>query len=121
MMKEELKTIQTKESKMTSYTYTFGAAVRRDFMIRLDELDLPYTEHRTMFESTVIVRTRTVAQKDAYYEFELECADFQRRLKDSQRRAANRRQEVLRQEQAKKLARKNRFRRLTFRKPLQSL
>lgn len=106
---------------MASYTYTFGAAFRRDFMIRLDELDLPYTEHRTMFDSTVIIKTHTIAQEDSYYTFEIEFADFQRRLKDSQREAARRRQEILRQEEAKKLARKNRFRRLTFRKPLQSL
>lgn len=106
---------------MTSYTYTLGASYRRDFMIRLDELDLPYTEHRTMFDSTVIVRTRTMAQEDAYYTFEIEFADFQRRLENSKRQEARRRQEILRQEEAKKLARKNRFRRLTLRKPLQSL
>lgn len=106
---------------MSTYTYTFGSAYRRDFMIRLDELDLPYTEHRTMFDSTVIVKTHTVAQEDAYYEFEREFADFQRRYKDAERQAARRRQEILRQEEAKKLARKNRFRRLTLRKPIQSL
>lgn len=106
---------------MSTYTYTFGSAYRRDFMIRLDELDLPYTEHRTMFDSTVIIKTHTVAQEDAYYGFELEFADFQRRLEDAKRQATRRRLEILRQEQAKKLARKNLFRKLTFRKPVQSL
>lgn len=106
---------------MTSYTYTLGASYRRDIMIRLDELDLPYTEHRTMFDSTVIIKTRTMAQEDAYYKFEVEFADFQRRLENSKRQEARRRQEILRKEEAKKLARKNRFRHLTLRKPLQSL
>lgn len=105
---------------MKTYTYTIGSAYRRDIMIRLDQLGVPYTEHRTMFNSTIIVKTRTLAQEDAYYTFEIEFASFQRRLKDAKRKAEQRRLEVLRQEEAKKLARKNRFRKLTFRKPIQS-
>lgn len=106
---------------MESYTYTVGSAHRRDFMIRLDELGLPYTEHRTMFNSTIIVKTYTEAQEDAYFEFKLDVADFQERLDKIKRQRKARKQEALRKEQAEKLARKNRFRKLTFRKPLKSL
>lgn len=120
MMKEELKTSRQRENRVETYTYTIGSAYRRDIMIRLDQLGVPYTEHRTMFNSTIIVKTRTLAQGNAYYVFELEFAEWQRRLKDAKRQAEKRRLEVLRQEEAKKLARKNRFRKLTFRKPIQS-
>lgn len=105
---------------MKTYTYTIGSAYRRDIMIRLDQLGIPYTEHRTMFNSTIIVKTRTLAQSDAYYVFEREFAEWQRRLRKAKRQAEQRRLEILRKEEAKKLARKNLFRRLTFRKPIQS-
>jgi hypothetical protein len=103
-----------------TYTYAIGAAYRRDIMIRLDQLGIPYTEHRTMFNSTIIVKTRTAAQEAAYSTFELEFTSFQRRLKDAKRQAERRRLEALRQEEAKKLARKNLFRKLTLRKPIES-
>lgn len=106
---------------MESYTYEVGSAHRRDFMVRLDELDLPYTEHRTMFSSTIVVKTYTESHEDAFWEFQLDVADFQKRLNEVKRQRAVRKQEAERKEQAEKLARKNRFRKLTFRKPLTSL
>lgn len=110
-----------RESEMKTYTYEIGASYRRSFMIRLDELGLPYSEHRTMFGSTIIVKTYTEAHEDAFWEFQLDVQDFQRRLKENKRKQAERKQEKLRKEQAEKLASKNRFRKLTFRKPLKSL
>lgn len=106
---------------MKSYTYTVGSAHRRDFMVRLDELGLPYTEHRNMIKSTIIVKTFTAAHEEAYYEFELDVEDFTNRLDEVKRQRAERKQEACRKEQAEKLAKKNLFRKLTFRKPVQSL
>lgn len=106
---------------MESYTYTIGSAYRRDIMVRLDELDIPYTEHRNMLKSIIVVKTYTEAQEDAYYQFEIEFAAFERRLKEVRRRQLAAKREAERKEKAEKLARKNRFRKLTFRKPLHTL
>jgi hypothetical protein len=106
---------------MESHTYNVGASYRRDIMIRLDELGLPYTEHRTMLSSTLVVKTYTTAQEDAYDQFAFEVAAFQKRLNQVKRQRAEKKKEALRKEIAEKLARKNRFRKLTFRKPLKSL
>lgn len=103
---------------MKSYTFTVGAAHRRDFMIRLDELGLPYKEHRTWASSTIVVQTFTEAHEDAYYRFSMDVATFVMRLNAAKQQRKLREMEALRTEQLKKLARKNRFRRLTFRKPL---
>jgi hypothetical protein len=89
---------------------TIGAMYRKDVKVRLDELGLPYTEHRSLVESIIIVKVHTEQQKAAYDVFMGEFTAFLRRL------AA-----LDRQEELEELARKNRFRRLTFRKPLTSL
>lgn len=106
---------------MESYTYTVGSVYRRDIMVRLDELGIPYTEHRNMLKSIIVVKIYTEAQEDAYYRFEVEFADFERRLREIRRRQLDAKREAERKEQAEKLARKNRFRKLTFRKPLTTL
>lgn len=107
--------------KMKSYTYNVGSSYRRGFMVRLDELGLPYAEHRTMFNSTIIVKTYTEAHEDAFWEFQIDVADFQKRLNQAKRKRAEEEREAHRKVIAEKLARKNRFRKMTFRKPVQSL
>lgn len=89
---------------------TIGAMYRKSVMIRLDELGIPYTEHRTFVDSVIIVKVYTNEQKTAYNVFMGEYMAFVQRL------AA-----LDHQEEQEELARKNRFRRLTFRKPLLSL
>lgn len=103
---------------MESYTFTVGAAHRRDFMIRLDELGLPYKEHRALTKSTIVIQTFTVEHEDAYYRFALDVSTFVLRLNALKEQRKLRELEALRDEQLKKLARKNFFRKLTFRKPL---
>lgn len=89
---------------------TVGALYRKDIMIRLDELGIPYTEHRSFVDSDIIVKVYAKQQVSAYNVFMREFIAFVRRL------------EALEQQEAREeLARKNRFRRLTFRKPLVSL
>lgn len=89
---------------------TVGALYRKDIMIRLDELGIPYTEHRSFVDSVIIVKVYTNEQVSAYNVFMREFAAFVRRLEALEK-----------QEAREELARKNRFRRLTFRKPLVSL
>jgi hypothetical protein len=103
---------------MQSFTFTVGAAHRREFIIHLDELGLPYKEHRTLFDSTVVVQTFTVDQEDAYHRFVLDVSNFVLRLNAAKQQRKLRELEALRDEQLKKLSRKNLFRKLTFRKPL---
>lgn len=89
---------------------TIGAAFRKRWMIRLDELGIPYTEHRTFVDSDIIVKIYTTQQKSAYDVFMREFSAFMRLL-----------EALDREEEREELERKNRFRRLTFRKPLVSL
>jgi hypothetical protein len=89
---------------------TIGAAFRKRWMIRLDELDIPYTEHRSFVDSVIIVKVYSKEQEAAYNVFMAEYMAFVQRLLDIDL-------EIEREE----LARKNRFRRLTFRKPLRAL
>jgi hypothetical protein len=108
-----------------SYRFEIGSSYRQDFMIRLDELGLPYTEHRNWIKSTIVVKTYNDEQAEAFYEFSIEFRDWEKRLKAHQRKIEQARHqerlEEIRKENAKKLARKNRFRKLTFRKPLHTL
>lgn len=87
-----------------------GALYRKDIMIRLDELGIPYTEHRSFVDSVIIIKVYTNEQVSAYNVFMREFTAFVRRLEALEK-----------QEAREELARKNRFRRLTFRKPLVSL
>lgn len=104
-----------------SYRYEIGSSYRQDFMVRLDELGLPYTEHRNWVKSTIIVKTYNDEQEEAFYRFSIEFRNWEKRLKARQREIHQARLEEIRKENAKKLARKNRFRKLTFRKPLTTL
>lgn len=95
---------------ISSNRLTVGALYRKGVMIRLDELDIPYTEHRSLVDSVIIVKTYTAQQEAARKVFMREFIAFLRRL-----------EALDRQEEREELDRKNRFRRLTFRKPLVSL
>lgn len=93
-----------------SKTLSIGALYRKGVKVRLDELGLPYTEHRSLVDSTIIIKVYTRHQVAAYDVFMDEFIAFMRRL-----------EALDRQEAQEELARKNKFRRLTFRKPLLSL
>lgn len=95
---------------LKTHTLTIGALHRRGFRVRLDELGLPYTEHRGLVDSDIIVKLYTPEHHEAYKVFARDCRAFMLYLA-----------ELERQEEEEELARKNRFRRLTFRKPLTSL
>jgi phosphoribosylanthranilate isomerase len=93
-----------------SYRYEFGAMYRKGVMVRLDELGLPYTEHRTLVDSVIIVKTYTKEQEAAYRSFSADVRAFMVQL-----------HEIEMEEERQELARINRFRKLTFRKPLKRL
>lgn len=95
---------------ISSNRLTVGALYRKGVMIRLDELGIPYTEHRSLVNSVIIVKVYTKQQEAACKIFMREFIAFVRRLEALDRKEAQ-----------EELARKNRFRRLTFRKPLLSL
>lgn len=95
---------------MKSYTFTAGAKYRQDFMDLLDEVGVPYAEHRTASSSTIAIQIETEAHEDAYNLFVIKWATFVAQLNVDKL-----------QKQEKKLARKNRFRKLTFRKPLHTI
>lgn len=95
---------------ISSHRLTIGAGFRTKWLIRLDELDIPHNEHRTLFDSVIIVKIYTHRDKAAYSVFMDEFNVFLRRLA-----------KVDRELEQEELARKNRFRRLTFRKPLTRL
>lgn len=103
---------------MQSYTFTVGAAYRREFMIRLDELGLPYKEHRALVNSTIVVQTFTTEHEDAYYRFSMDVSSFVLRLNAAKEQRKRREMEALRDERLQKQVRKNFFRKMTFRKPL---
>ena len=77
----------------------------------MDELGLTYKEHKGLVDSDFIVQTFTPAQEAAAKVLREDVKAFVRKLARIER-------EEERQEQNKKIARKNRVRRLTFRKPL---
>lgn len=93
---------------MKTYTFTINPKFRRDYMALMDEAGLPYTEHRS--DSTIVIQIETEAHEDAYSLFAVKLATFVAELNVEKL-----------QIQEKKLARKNRFRKLTFRKPLTTL
>lgn len=95
---------------MKTRTIPAGTKYRRDYLGMLDEVSLQYTEHRTASGSTIVIQIETEAQEDAYNFFVIKWATFVAQLNVEKL-----------QKQEKKLARKNRFRKLTFRKPLTTL
>lgn len=106
---------------MQSYTYEVGSLRRKEFKIRLDELGLPYSEHSSsFFASTIVVKASTKEHEAAADRLMLEVEELQQRMIEAKNRRAAEEQEKIRMEKAIELARKNRFRRLTFRKPLKS-
>jgi hypothetical protein len=98
------------ESLLTSHRLEIGALHRKGVMVRLTELEIPYKEFRGLADSIIIINIYTAEQKTALQIFKREFMFFQNRLREID-------EEYKREE----LARKNRWRRLTFRKPLTSL
>ena len=103
---------------LNSYRYDVGAMHRKKFMVRMDELGLTYREHRGLLDSVLIVQTYTEADERAARQFDREARAYIRQLEAIDR--AVELEEIARKER-KELARINRKRRLTFRKPLAAL
>lgn len=109
------------ETLITSKTFRIGALYRKMVMVRLDELGLPYVEHRTLVDSTIIVRLFTNAHIGAYNIFAPEMKAFIARLQEIDDAEENERYFKKMEKKNEKLARKNRWRRITLRKPLARL
>lgn len=107
---------------------TISALHCKDFMIRLDELGVPYKERRGMLDSVIVIKVYTAQQEAAYDVWAQEFTAFERNLTETARQEA--RAELARKNQCLRIdtldwcekreesVRKNRFCRLTFRKPL---
>lgn len=83
-------------------------------MAYLDELDLPYQEHRGFLDSTIIVKIHNERHLRALRVFQSAFKAWQQRLQAID-------DEIDREARLEQLARKNRWRRLTLRRPLKSL
>jgi hypothetical protein len=101
-----------------TYTLEIGALHRKQIKVRLDQLGLHYVEHRGLVESIIIVQVFNDAEERALHIFKREFLAFVRRLQAIDAEIENEKFEREYQIEKRKLARKNRWRRLTFRKPL---
>lgn len=106
---------------INTYTLEIGALHRKGVMVRLDQLGLRYVEHRGFLESTIIVKAFNDADIKALYKFRYEFAEWLKYLQVIDDEIENEKLEREHHLAQKKLARKNRWRRLTFRKPLKRL
>lgn len=106
---------------ISSYPLEIGALHRRDVMVRLDQLGLSYVEHRGFLESTIVIQIFSEREAKILLVFRREFLAFVRRLQanedEIEREDLERKILIYR----KKLARKNRWRTLTFRRPVLSL
>lgn len=104
-----------------TYTLEIGALHRKDVMVRLDQWGLRYVEHRGLLDSTIIIQVFNDADLKRLYKFKYEFRAWQLHLQAIDNEFE--REELERKNRAnhKKLVRKNRWRRLTFRKPLKAL
>lgn len=100
-------------------TFEFGIAHRRNMRILLGQLDIPYVEHKGLITSTFIVKV-SQANRLSYKIFlnevqiliqEIEARDEARALEEWQAEKAK---------SDSRLARKNNWRKMTFRKPVSS-
>lgn len=103
---------------INTYTLELGALHRKDVMVRLDQLGLRYVEHRGLLDSTIVIQIFSERDASTLLVFKREFTAFVRRLQaiddEIEREEVDRKYFIYR----KKLARKNRWRRMTFRKPL---
>lgn len=103
---------------LKAHRLEIGALYRKDVMARLDELGLPYREHRSFLDSTIIVKTYNEAHLTALRTFKREFKAWQARLQAAEDKYDR---EQIARKNHKELVSKNRWRWLTFRKPLTSL
>lgn len=110
---------------ITSKTFIIGAIYRKKVMVRLDELGIPYVEHRNLVESTIVVQLFTKEDIAAYNIFVPEMKAFIARVRALEQEEEDEREfkelEQFLKKKNTKLARKSRWRRVTFRKPLTSI
>lgn len=103
---------------ISSYPLEIGALHRRDVMIRLDQLGLSYVEHRGFLESTIVIQIFSEREAKILTVFRRDFLAFVRRLQAVEEEIERENFERQLRADRKKLARKNRWRGLTFRKPL---
>lgn len=101
-----------------TYTLEIGALYRKDIMVRLDQLGLSYVEHREFLESTIVIQAFSEREANILLVFRRQFLAFVRRLQAEEEEIERENFERELHIYRKKLARKNRWRGLTFRKPL---
>jgi hypothetical protein len=104
-----------------TYTLEIGALHRKAVMVRLDQWGLRYVEHRGFLDSTIIIQVFNDADLKKLYKFKYEFRAWQLHLQAIDDEIENEKLEREYRIAQKKLARKNRWRRVTFRKPLKAL
>jgi hypothetical protein len=102
----------------TTYTIEAGRHWRHVILVRLHELELRFTEIPNGRKSTFVVHLRNERDEEAADVLQQQITDTlaERHLASARRKA---KQQAA--EEAQKLATKNFFRKLTFRKPLTAL
>lgn len=104
-----------------TFTLEIGALHRKSVMVRLDQWGLHYVEHRGLIESTIIIQVFNDADLKKLYKFKYEFRAWQLHLQAIDNEIENEKLEREYNRAQKKLTRKNRWRKLTFRKPLKAL
>lgn len=104
-----------------THTLEIGALHRKDVMIRLDQLGLSYVEHRGFLDSTIVIQVLRERDASALLLFRAEFIAFVSKLQAIEDEIEREELERKNRINLKKLARKNRWRELTFRKPLKAL
>jgi hypothetical protein len=104
-----------------TFTLEIGALHRKGVMVRLDQWGLRYVEHRGFLDSTIIIQVFSDADLKKLYKFKHEFRTWQLHLQAIDDEIENEKLDREYHLAQKKLARKNRWRRLTFRKPLKAL
>lgn len=101
--------------------FEVGAIYRREVKSWLDEFGVPYVEHRGLLDSVIVAKIYTESHKFGFERFAKRynaLVDYVKALDAEERREERqRKQDIL----DAKLARKNRWRKMTFRKPLTKL
>lgn len=101
--------------------FRVGAIYRREVMSWLDEFGVPYVEHRGLLDSIIVAKVYTEAHLIGFRNFSRRYNALVTHMKaldaEERREERQRKQDIL----DAKLARKNRWRKMTFRKPLTKL
>lgn len=105
---------RSKGSGTQTEKYQIGHLHSREFRIALSEWDLPYEEHKGLLESVFVIKAGSPRDATKLVAFNHEAHAWMERIEAM-------RQQRNDEEQARRLRRVNRFRRVTFRKPLSEL